>query len=465
MSGIAFEQRMSDTEGLMWRLDRDPRLSSTFANVSILDRPPDFDRFRRRMERAAQVIPRLCQIVREPIGGLGTPRWVDDPDFDVDAHVRRIALPAPGSDRQLLDLASLVAADPFDRTRPLWQFLVVEGLDRGRAALIQKVHHTISDGEGGVRLSLEFHDLDRDPPIPPTPIEPDAPAGPAAAEDDFEEDAAAIAVREALAGALRLPLGVAGRVRELLAEPARIDEANRAAARTWQGIVGSVSGAERSRSPLWTRRSARRHLDVVTAPLGATKAAASRLGGTLNTAFLTIVAEACGAYHAELGAPTETLRASMALSTRRAGSGTNSFSLVRLDVPTGDMPSDERFRAIERATRAAVEEQADAPLETMTALAATLPTPIVARLAREQVRTVDFATSNVKGSPVPLFVAGARVLRHVPVGPLTGVAFNLTLLSYGDNLDMGLHTDRAAVERPEVLAHHLEAAVERFVAN
>ena len=169
MSQIVYDRTMSDAEGLMWRLEKDPYLSSTFANVTILDRKPNFDLLRRRMDRTAMRIPRLRQRVQTSPGNVSAPVWVDDPDFDLDHHVRRIALPKPGTDRQLLDLATLITADPFDRTRPLWQFVIVEGLKGGRAALIEKLHHTITDGEGGVQLSLEFLDFERDAPELPIP--------------------------------------------------------------------------------------------------------------------------------------------------------------------------------------------------------------------------------------------------------------------------------------------------------
>ena len=151
----------------MWRVDKDPHLSSTFGTVSILDRPPDFDALRARMERATYAVPRLRWRVQPAPVNLSAPTWVDDPDFDIDNHVQRIALPRPGSKRQLLDLATLFAADTFDRTRPLWRFVVVEGLRGGKAALVQKMHHTITDGEGGVQMSLQFLDFERDAPPPP----------------------------------------------------------------------------------------------------------------------------------------------------------------------------------------------------------------------------------------------------------------------------------------------------------
>ena len=159
-----FDRKMSDAEGLMWRLEKDPYLSSSFGNVTVLDGRIKFDHLRRRMGRAVEAIPRLHQRVQPAPANLSAPQWVDDPHFDLDFHVRHVALPKPGSMRQLLDLATLIVADPFDRTRPLWQFTLVDGLSKGRSALVQKMHHTITDGEGGVKLSLQFLDFERDAP-------------------------------------------------------------------------------------------------------------------------------------------------------------------------------------------------------------------------------------------------------------------------------------------------------------
>src|SRR5215218_7811290 len=155
---------MSDQEALMWALEQDPVLRLTFGQLSVFDRPADVARFRERMAAAARRVPRLHQRVVEPLGGIGAPEWVDDPLFDLDFHVRHVALPPPGTTRQLLDLAAVLSSDPFDRARPLWQFTLVEGLADGTGALLAKLHHTITDGEGGVRLSALFVDVERDPP-------------------------------------------------------------------------------------------------------------------------------------------------------------------------------------------------------------------------------------------------------------------------------------------------------------
>ncbi|MBV8387653.1 MAG: diacylglycerol O-acyltransferase, partial [Acidimicrobiia bacterium] len=156
---MRFERRMSDAEALMWTIEKDPAMRSSFLQLTLLDSPPDFERFRRRMERAVKVIPRLGQRVVPPPFRFAPPEWADDPSFDIDFHVRRVAVPPPGTERQLLDLAALIYEDAFDRARPLWQLTIVEGLEGNRAALLAKMHHTITDGIGGLRLSMQFIDL------------------------------------------------------------------------------------------------------------------------------------------------------------------------------------------------------------------------------------------------------------------------------------------------------------------
>ena len=451
-SALHTDRAMSDAEAMMWRLEKDPHLSSTFANVTLLDRPPDFERLLRRLDRATYAFPRLRRRVQPVAGNLAPPLWADDPDFDLHHHVRRIALPKPGSMRQLLDLASLLACDPFDRTRPLWQFVVVEGLRGGKAALIQKLHHTITDGEGGVQLSLQFLDFERDAPEPPALSAEEM----AAAAPPLSAQAQQDLVRELVAGSLRVPLGLLKQVKDLLADPTGLPSAGSAAADTVRGILSQLGDTERAHSPLWRQRSLRRRIETLRAPFGDTKTAAKRLGGTLNTAFLTAAAHAAGRYHDEIGAPVEQLRASMAISTRTASSGANAFSLARVMVPTATMPIAERFLAVQRATDAAREASAGASLDALASIGAALPTSVSTRLARQQAQTVDFATSNVRGAPMALYLAGALVLENYPVGPLAGVAFNLTLLSYHHSLDMGVHIDLAAVTEPELLQRCLE---------
>ena len=329
----------------MWRVEKDPYLASTFGTVTILDRAPDFDHLRARMESAVHAVPRLGWRVQPNPTGLGAPIWADDPDFDIDLHVRRVALPAPGTRRQLLDLASLFVLDPLDRTRPLWQFLVVEGLEGGKAALVTKMHHTITDGVNGVRMSMQYVDLTRDATVPAGgQVESHEPA-PAPSPNTVDT------VLSYVEATFRLPISIVRQVRELLADPASIPTAGAAAVDGIRGALTQLSETDAARSPLWTERSMRRRVEVVRTPFQSTRAAAKRLGGSLNTAFFTACAEAAHHYHVAKGAPVDELRASMAVSTRTKDSGANAFGLVKLLVPTGEMADHRALRARRRDRR------------------------------------------------------------------------------------------------------------------
>jgi diacylglycerol O-acyltransferase len=446
---------MNEAEGLMWRLEKDPYLSSTFANITVVDRKIDPDRLRRRLERATHLVPRLRQRVQPTPVSLTPPLWVEDADFDLHYHVRHVALPKPGSMRQLCDLGTLIAADPFDRTRPLWAFFIVDGLKGGRAALIQKLHHTVADGESSLRLSMQFLDLERDAPDPPDLTEEELAA---ATLPGAPEATSADTVRDLFTGTLRMPIGMARQVRGLLADPSQIPSASLTLAGTVRSVLSQLSDTDAAKSPVWTARSLRRRLETLNASLDDTKAAAKKLGGTLNTAFITAAASAAGEYHRKVGSPVEHLRASMAISTRTKDSGGNAFSLARLLVPTGEMDLAARFHLVHEATTTARETSATAGLETVAAVAATLPTSLVTRLARTQAQTVDFATSNVRGASFPCFIGGGKVLANYPIGPLGGVAFNLTLVSYLGSLDMGMNVDAAAVQDPPLLRACMEGA-------
>src|SRR6476646_633339 len=154
---------MSPSEAVMWAVEKDPALRSDFCNVTILDTLPAEDRLRATVERAIVAIPRLVDRVVSPPLRIAAPEWRPDPTFELDYHIRRIAIPEPASMRDCLDVAQITTAPPLDRSRPLWEFTLVEGLEGGRAALLQRLHHTSADGVGGMRLSLSLVDLERAP--------------------------------------------------------------------------------------------------------------------------------------------------------------------------------------------------------------------------------------------------------------------------------------------------------------
>lgn len=455
---LRFDSRMTDAEGLMWRLEKDPFLASTFGNVTILDRPANFALFKERLERATIAVPRLRQKVRPTPAALGAPKWVDDTEFNIDYHVRRVCLPEPGSLRQLLDLATLIVNDPFERTRPLWQFTVVDGLVGGRGALIVKLHHTVADGQGGVLLSLQFIDMVRNAPLPP-PLPPMSNIEPAVEADDSVD-----LLRSSMTDALRVPIGLLKQVRNALADPSNLPSLATQANDSLRSLVAQMGEIDPARSPLWKRRSLQRRLETVRVPYRELIDASRALGGKLNTAFVTAAADAAGAYHRELGSPVESLRTSIAISTRTETSGSNAFSLAKLLVPTGEMPITERFAAVHEALTQARDGAKGASLDTMATLAASLPTSVLTRLARTQSQSIDFATSNVRSGGIPLYIAGALITENYPVGPLGGVAFNATLLSYNGSIDIGVNIDTQAVEKPELLRDLIEQSLNRLIA-
>src|SRR5271167_413393 len=164
---------LSPLDYLMHRGEAHPATRSAFLGVEILDQAADWGRLREAMDRASRVVIRMRQKVVVPPLPTTPPQWVVDPDFDLDYHLRRIALPAPGTLRQLLDLAEVTLQSPLDTARPLWEAVYVEGLEGDRAALLSKFSHAITDGLGGIALFEQVYDTERDPaprPMPPVPI-------------------------------------------------------------------------------------------------------------------------------------------------------------------------------------------------------------------------------------------------------------------------------------------------------
>jgi diacylglycerol O-acyltransferase / wax synthase len=459
---LRFERRMSDAEALMWNLEKDPYLSSAFASLTILDQPPDFERFRDRIKLAVDAIPRLRQRVAPVLGRLAPPAWTDDPEFDIDFHVRRIGLPAPGTERQLYDLASLLAADPFERSRPLWSFVIIEGLEDGRAAMFQKMHHTITDGEGGIRLSEQFIDIERDAAEPLVKRRMPAPT----AEPPTNVVSAAV---ETAGHAARRQLGIArrgvGEVAGLVTSPTKVPRLGLDAVETARSLLRQMAVTDTARSPLWTERSLRRRFETLQVPFDDARRSAKNLGGTLNDFFVAGAAGGAGAYHRAKGTPVDELRMAMPVSTRSDRSaGGNAFTPTRLLVPAGIEHPVERFEAVrERLTRTKG-ERAIGMVQGMAGVVNTLPTQLLVRFARQQVETVDFATSNVRAAPFDLYIAGSKILVNYPMGPTGGTAFNITLMSYAGSLDMGVNIDAASVDDPELLRSSLEESFAELIA-
>jgi WS/DGAT/MGAT family acyltransferase len=476
--GVTFERRMSDFEALMWNVEKDPWLNPSGGMVVVCDGPPDVEDFRGRIANAVAQIPRLRERVVPGMGRLSPPHWAPDPEFDLDNHLRHVALPAPGSLRQLYDLAARLMQDPFDRTRPLWHFVIVDGVEGGRGAMFAKLHHTIADGYAALRLAEHYLTLERDAPPPPE-VDVDR-----LVRESVDEERGASpgglggAGASAVATARHLWRRQLGRARRVAgeavlwgADPRRpLDMAARAVAtigdmRSQVG-QGGGGGGEPGGSPLWRQRSRHRHFDVLRVPLPAIGAAAKALGGTINDVFVTGSVLGAVHFHERRDTPLDALNISFVVSTRDTGGGdTNAFAPRRVRVPAGPMTVEERFAAI-RGILAAGRQGArgGGAMGNIAGLANLLPTSLVTGVARSQTAHMDFATSNIRGAPIPTYVSGARILWTGTLGPVAGTAFNLTAMSYDGSFDIGVHADPVAVGDCDDLLRCIETGFQELLA-
>jgi len=498
-----FSDRMSDAEALMWNVEQDPWLNSTMGTVVLTDRPIDTERLRRRVAAAAAGIERLRDRVVPHPTRLGPPSWQPDPEFDLDHHVRRVALPAPADRAELFALAARLIEDPFDRTRPLWQFIVVEGLADGGGALIVKLHHSVTDGVGAIKLAEQYMDLTRDSaPAPEVDLdavvaadltarragEHAAAGGGAGAAGPVDGGAGGWAdlVGSLLDGAgqaLKAPSGIARRLAGdallAMADPTRLAERGEAALEAVRGGLAQLDpGGPGARSPLWGRRSRRRMLRGLEVDLPALKAAATAAGVSLNDAFVAGAALAAGEYHRQLQLPLDEVVATFVVSTRHGGEvAGNAFSPAKALLPTGpaggDDPAGDRAALVGHLTavhavlaaRKAEVSQGAGLLGALAGAVNLLPHTVVARLARAQAMGIDFATSNVRAAPIPVYIAGGEVLALYPLGPVVGTAWNVTMMSYCRTLFLGVHLDPVAVAEPDRLMACLADAYRRIIAT
>jgi len=499
--------RMNDAEAIMWVVESDPFLRTDFTNVTLLESAPDPARLRAGLERAIQAFPPLRQRVARPPLGLAPPQWADDPDFDLDYHLRRLSLPPPGEIRHLLDLAAQLAAMPLDRARPLWELTVVEGLAGGRAAVLQRLHHTLTDGVGGMRLLRSL--LERTPPpeamgagpsaapsslLPPNPLvwrHPEilSPAelggGPLAGWHDRPADNPAglidrvaggfgdvgsalayrfgqgvTAARKSWGLAAALPLSTGDELR-IVADRAR---------RTARSVADQVMVAGGPLSPLMVGRSLARRFETDSFDLAAVRRAAKALSASRNAVFVAGVTGGLLSYHERMGAPCDALRMAIPVSLRAtarpggaadtvAGVGGNRFAPARVVVPLGPKDPAKRVAAVGRALDEVASEPGLTMADGLAGLISLLPASLLVPALRAQARTVDFAASIVPGLRSGRYMAGSPVEASWPMGPRMGCAVNFTLLTCDDRLHLGVNLDPAAVTDPAAL---MECLAESF---
>lgn len=473
-----FVSHMSDAEALMWTIERDPMLSSNIATLFICEQPLDLDILRSRLSHACEIMPRLRERVAPSIRGIAPPRWVPDPDFQLDNHFAVISL-TQGDEAELLDLAARLINDPFDSTRPLWQFTVIDGLDKNRSAFVAKMHHTLTDGIGALRLSEAYLDFERNPKdLDAAVLEAKDPA-PLPSDGHPTEFTTTVttSVKHFMRRQLGLVRQAAAEVSMWEADPGRatkIVKQTEALVTTAGSQLGlsrlfnSDDNVAKGPSPLWGERS--RNRDLVTLSFDAKKglAAAKTLGGTFNDLILAATVIASKRVHDAHDVSIDHVNTSFVLSTRNDGAvGGNSFTPIPVRLPTNFKSVKEAFSL----TKMVLEKRKDsarveggAGLELVAGFAAGLPSAVICSVVRDRAAFQDYATSNLRGSPIPLYLAGALVEEMYPVGPVAGTAWNLTVITYADRAEVGVMVDQAAVVDPQELRDALDQAFTDLIA-
>ena len=460
---LEFEAEMSPGEALMWRVASDPWLDPSGSLVAPLDQPVDLGVFRDKISHGVAQIPRLAERVVESSHPTGSPRWEIDPEFDLNNHIIEVDVAAPGDRTALLALATQIHTTPLPPDRPPWAIYSVRGLGNGNGALISRLHHSIADGIGALRMSEVYIDLERNPHRQ-SPVDLRELLRTRAAAAPPVADSTTSAILEALAAPLGALKAAAAEVALIGADPDRIRERIDTLTDSLRAAMSQLSGnhAADSCSRVWAKRSGARVLVTAQKSLDTVKAAAKQRNVTVNDLFVTAMANAGAAYLSENGEEPDFLSMSYVRSTRTGtGVGGNAFSPIRVTAPVADTSHDERLAALHHAM--APSESGEAiSLDRLSAVAGFLPTAVVTRLGRDQGRRIDIVTSNIRGAPLPLFIGGAAVEATYAIGPIAGAACNATLMSYNGSLDIGIMVDPMAITDPPRLAELVQAALDEL---
>jgi HAD superfamily hydrolase (TIGR01490 family) len=455
--------QMNPLETAMWRAEAaDPRLRVNVSLLELLDPAPGWDRLLAAHEWASRMVPRMRQRVVEPTLALGTPTWVTAGELDLSWHVHRVHVPAPGSLRQLLDVVQEFAAAPFDRGRPLWEALLVEGLAGGRAGYVVKSHHSVTDGLGAVQLLMRLHSrsAEHDPHRP----EPAVPAASEASRAGLLVGQVAGAVRSTPMTALRQGAGVLG----ALARP--WESASRVAGRAVGAARWAGQNAVAPRgSALLARRGGGWRFDVVDVALADLKAGAKAAGGSLNDGLLAAVVGGFRRYHERYGASTDRLTVGFPISLRTQDDpqGGNRFTGARFAAPMAERDPAARIAAVRQfvlTARAASAAAADTVPAALAPALSWLPAPLIGIISGRLTSTNDVQVSSIPGVPYPVYIAGSRITHMYPFGPLPGCAAMITLISHDGECCIGINTDKSSIADPAGLADDLRAGLDEVAA-
>ncbi|GIU85165.1 MAG: diacylglycerol O-acyltransferase [Acidimicrobiales bacterium] len=390
--------------------------------------------YRERLHLAPPFRRRLVEVPFQ----LHHPLWIEDPDFDLDSHIRHVAVPPPGGMQQLEQLVSTLVEIPLDRTRPLWETWIIEGLENGYVASLTKVHHCAIDGKAGNQIMVSMFDLSPEgTPIP----EPEEPWRPDHIPNEFE------LVGYALGSLARQPVRALKALRRTTEVALNIRRRNRQ-----PDVQPPPAPFAAPRTSFNRPLTPRRTFAARSLPLGEVKQIKNTVGCTVNDVVLALCAGALRLWLDEQGEkPDAPLVAMVPVSVRdpkAKGNEGNEVSSMLTTLATDVDDPLERLRAISACMRQAKEQHNLIGADTLRNWAEFAAPALAGRAARLYSRMkiagihrplFNLTISNVPGPPFPLYLAGGRVIATYPIGPIfDGAGLNITVMSYIDSLDFGL---------------------------
>jgi diacylglycerol O-acyltransferase / wax synthase len=423
---------MSGSDALLWAIGADPVLRPTVVALVLLQAAPEWSAVRARIDGLSHAVPRLRSRAVPRLPGRGRPRFVLDGAFDLGDHVRRLRLPEHASSRDVLDLAQSMASVACDPALPLWEAVLVEGLEDGRAALLVKIHHAVIDGVGGLAVLAGL--LDATAPERPSP------AARAEGAHHARDLPRAVELVDEARDALSHPFRTLGQLGALGTSVARF-----------------MAPAGRPLSAIMTGRGARRHAEIIDLDMPALAGAAKTWGGTVNDVFVASVVRGLTLYHEQHGVVSRGFRALMPISVRGRddGGGGNHFVPARFVIPVHADVAD-CVGEVQALTRNWKQAPGLAVSDLLATGLSTLPDPVARGLWGSMLRGTDVCVTNVPGPSGPTSLAGAAVSGIYAFAPPSGGALNVSLVSAGALACIGITLDAAAVPDGAKLAGCIE---------
>jgi WS/DGAT/MGAT family acyltransferase len=457
---VTVTDRLTGLDSSFLHLERDGTQMHV-ASTTLFEGPaPPYVDFRDHIESRLHLVPRFRQKVRFVPLGQGRPVWVDDPHLNLGYHVRHTSLPAPGSEQQLRTLAARIFSQQLDRSKPLWELWLVEGLKGGRFAIVGKTHHAMVDGVSGVDITTVLFDLEQEPVETPVESEPWIPQ---------PEPNGAQLMAESIVERAIYPREIARGLRRLVRGPRRAvsraaDAAIAAGTFAWTGI-----GAPDS--PFNFDVGSHRRFAWVRASLADMKMVKNELGGTVNDVILAAVAGALGRYMRSRGHSTVglELRAMVPVSVRTAeqrGALGNQVTAMMAPLPVWCEDPRRRMEIVRTSMGDLKQSKQAVGASLITQLADFAPPTIAGQAARLQSRQRFFnlVVTNIPGPQFPLYLMGRRMERVFPMVPLAknqGVCIGI--MSYDGQVNFGLIGDYDGMPGLEDLAGDLEASITELI--